>query len=304
MDIVIDSLLDGAERATGAVAVIDVFRAFTAAAVALANGASRIAMVGTVEEALALRASGAARVCIGEVRGRRPDGFDFGNSPSELLGVDLRGAAVAQRTGAGTQGIGAARRAEHLYAASLVTAGATARALRAGAPAWVTLVAMGDNTVVRTDEDELCALHLRNPLEGRAGDPEAVRRVVLAGREAARFRDPAFPHLPPGDLDVAPDHAVQSSAVARADRLGRVRQVDHPVPAAAVNGAPARAGVDGLHAAVRLALQREAGVRQRAGLAFGGTWPADLRPTRTGLPERPRRLARRVRHQLRCWPNP
>jgi len=206
VEVLVESLLAGAERATGGVAVIDVFRAFTTAAVALANGASRIAMVRTVEEALALRASGAARVCMGEVRGRKPDGFDFGNSPSALLGVDLGGAAVVQRTSAGTRGVVAATRgAERLYAASPVTAGATARALRSGAPARVTLVAVGDSGASRTDEDELCALHLRNLLEGRPGDPGAVRRMVLAGREAARFQDPAFPHLPPGDLDVALD---------------------------------------------------------------------------------------------------
>jgi adenylate cyclase len=41
--------VEGAARATGTVAVIDVFRAFTTAAVALANGASGIIMVSTVE---------------------------------------------------------------------------------------------------------------------------------------------------------------------------------------------------------------------------------------------------------------
>jgi 2-phosphosulfolactate phosphatase len=51
MEIIVDSLLVGAEQATGSVAVIDVFRAFTTAAVALANGASQITMVSTVEEA-------------------------------------------------------------------------------------------------------------------------------------------------------------------------------------------------------------------------------------------------------------
>ena len=72
VEILVKSLLAAAERATGSVAVIDVFRAFTTAAVALGNGASRITMVGTVEEALALRSGGAARVCMGEVRGRKP----------------------------------------------------------------------------------------------------------------------------------------------------------------------------------------------------------------------------------------
>ena len=64
---------------------------------------------------------------------------------------------------------------------------------------------MGNNGTVRTDEDELCALHLRNLLEDRPGDPEAVRRVILAGREAERFRDPTRSHLLLGDLDVALD---------------------------------------------------------------------------------------------------
>ena len=49
MEISIHSLLEGATRATGTVVIIDVFRAFTTAAVALANGASKIVMVGTVE---------------------------------------------------------------------------------------------------------------------------------------------------------------------------------------------------------------------------------------------------------------
>jgi 2-phosphosulfolactate phosphatase len=65
MDIRIESLLEGAGRATGTVAIIDVFRAFTTAAVALARGASRIVMVGTVEEAVSLRASG-----MGHLHGR------------------------------------------------------------------------------------------------------------------------------------------------------------------------------------------------------------------------------------------
>src|SRR5689334_13490813 len=72
MDIVIESLLEGAKRATGNVAIIDVFRAFTTAAVALANGASHIIMVGSVDEALALRGQGFGEICMGEVGGRAP----------------------------------------------------------------------------------------------------------------------------------------------------------------------------------------------------------------------------------------
>jgi len=214
----IGSLLEGARQATGAVAIIDVFRAFTTAAVALANGASDIIMVGSVEEALSLRESGSAHVCMGEVGGRAPPGFDFGNSPFEILHVDFRGKAIAQRTGAGTQGIVAARGADYLYAASLVTATATAKALLSHGAERISLVAMGNNAMTRTDEDELCALHLRNLLEGRPGNPEAVRQVILSGGEIKRFHDPTDPHHP-RDLDIALD-------IDRFDFAIRVRMED------------------------------------------------------------------------------
>lgn len=206
MDIRIESLLEGAQRATGSVAVIDVFRAFTTAAVALGNGAARIVMVASVDEALALRTAGVGQICMGEVGGRAPPGFDFGNSPFAISRIDFAGSTIIQRTSAGTQGIAAAAsEAKRLYAAALVTADATARALAAGAPEPVTLVAMGNRAVVRTDEDELCAIHLRNRLEGRKGDGEALRRTILAGGETAQFGDPAYPHMPAGDLDIALD---------------------------------------------------------------------------------------------------
>jgi 2-phosphosulfolactate phosphatase len=204
MEISIHSLLEGATRATGTVAVIDVFRAFTTAAVALANGASSIVMVRTVEEALALRDAGIGQICIGEVGGRAPPGFDYGNSPYEVSTIDFTGKTIIQRTSAGTQGIVAANKAERLYAASLVTADATVRAILWGSPDQISLVAMGDS-IKRTDEDELCAIHLRNRLEGRPSDPDAVRRLILAGGEVGRFHDPARPYLHPEDVDIALD---------------------------------------------------------------------------------------------------
>jgi 2-phosphosulfolactate phosphatase len=205
MDIWIGSLLEGASQAAGAVAIIDVFRAFTTGAVALANGALKIVMVSTTEEAFGLRDSGIGQMCMGEVGGRKPDGFDFGNSPFEISAVDFGGKTIIQRTSAGTQGIVAARKSERLYAASLVTATATARALTSEGAGPVSLVAMGDNGIKRTDEDELCAPHMRNLLEGRPGHPEAVRQLIMAGGEIARFNDPSRPHLHPEDVEIALD---------------------------------------------------------------------------------------------------
>ena len=62
-------------------------------------------------------------------------------------------------------------------------AGGTVRALLAEnpAPERVTILAMGDQGVNRADEDEQCALYLRNWLEGRNPDPEAPRKLIMAG---------------------------------------------------------------------------------------------------------------------------
>jgi 2-phosphosulfolactate phosphatase len=62
---------------------------------------------------------------------------------------------------------------------------------------------MGWNAAVRTDEDELCALYLRNLMQGRRPDREAVRKLVLASGEVGKFHDPGQPHFHPEDLEIA-----------------------------------------------------------------------------------------------------
>jgi 2-phosphosulfolactate phosphatase len=58
MEIRLASLTSGAATAVGTTVIIDVFRAFTTAAVALSRGARRIIMVDGLDKALALRSSG------------------------------------------------------------------------------------------------------------------------------------------------------------------------------------------------------------------------------------------------------
>jgi len=205
MEIVVDSLLEGARRAEGTVVIVDVFRAFTTAAVALSRGATRIIMVAEPPEALALREKGLGDLCVGEVNGIRAEGFDYGNSPFEMTGAEVQGKTIIQSTRAGTVGVTAATGASMIYVGSLVTAKATARTIRRDNPAQVTIVAMGWNANVRTDEDELCALYLRNLLQGRQPDPAAVRTLVQSSGEVAKFQDSAQPHFHPEDCEWALD---------------------------------------------------------------------------------------------------
>lgn len=205
MEVRVDSLLEGASRAEGTVVVCDVYRAFTTAAVAFSRGAQRIILVPEIEEALALRDRGAGDLCIGEVGGVRPDGFDFGNSPYELSRADVRGRTLIQSTRAGTVGVSLASGADRVYAGSLAIASATATAVLRSRPRVVTIVAMGWEGRTRTDEDELCALYIKNLLQGRRPDRQAVAELVRAGEHSQKFDDPGQPHFHPQDREIALD---------------------------------------------------------------------------------------------------
>ncbi|HUA50669.1 MAG TPA: 2-phosphosulfolactate phosphatase [Candidatus Sulfotelmatobacter sp.] len=180
MEVRLASLVDGAASAVGTVVIIDVFRAFTAAALAFARGARRIVMVDDLDRALALRAAGVGDYCIGERHGAKPAGFDFGNSPAELAAAALDGKTLIQTTSNGTAGINAARGAERIFAGAFVTAEATVQAILRAAPPVVTLVAMGSVNRGRADEDELCALYLRSRLQGRAPDRTALAQLAAS----------------------------------------------------------------------------------------------------------------------------
>jgi len=203
MDVRIESLIEGARKAQGTVVIVDVFRAFTTAAIALSKKANKIIMVAEPDDALTLRERGVGDLCIGEVDGKRPEGFDFGNSPFELLPADLANKTLIQSTRAGTVGISSVNNAQFIYAASFVVARSTVEAIRNDAPDVVTIIAMGFEGLVRTDEDEICALYLRNLLEGRQPDRGAVRKLILAGGEVVKYSDPGLPHLHPKDCEIA-----------------------------------------------------------------------------------------------------
>ena len=203
MEIRLGSLVRDAREARGTVIVIDVFRAFTTAAIAFDHGATQVTLVAEVEEALDLRSQGFGDVLMGEVDGKRPEGFDFGNSPYEVSQADFTGKAIVQSTRAGTVGVAAASAADSIYLGSFVVAGATVKAVLADNPALVSIIAMGDQGRVRSDEDEHCALYLRNLLEGRKPDPEALRSLILQGGATQKFFDDSQPQYHPKDVELA-----------------------------------------------------------------------------------------------------
>jgi 2-phosphosulfolactate phosphatase len=201
--------LETCHNAAGVVIVIDVLRAFSTAAYAFSGGAQEILLVSTVEEALALRSQTPNSRVMGEVNGLRPEGFDFGNSPTHISEADLSGMTVIHRTSAGTQGVVRSQNAEVMLAASFVVANATACYIaRLGVPE-ITFVITG-KSYNGGDEDLACAEYLEELLKSNhpAGGPFIKR--VLESRDA-------FPHLDHGQKDFPLSDLDYSSQIDRFD---------------------------------------------------------------------------------------
>lgn len=188
--------IEGARLAIGPTVVIDVFRAFSAAAYAIAAGAEQLILAETVAEAGALAQVIPGSVLMGEVGGMRPDGFDLGNSPGEIVAAPQRlaGRTVIHRSSSGTRCARAAHaaRAGPIYVSSLVVASATARVLR-GSP-QVTIVAAGFQGEAPATEDEICGDLIEQLLSGGDADvPAATARVASLDR-ADQLRQAEFTH--------------------------------------------------------------------------------------------------------------
>jgi 2-phosphosulfolactate phosphatase len=165
--------LAGAREATGQAVIVDVFRAFTTAAVCVAAGAREIVLVADHEQALAMKREDPSLFLTGEIGGRPIPGFDVGNSPSVIEHLDLTGRRVVQRTSSGTQGVNAATAAHDILLGSFVIAEATVRHLRDSGDD-ITVVAMGEGGTETSDEDEACARYIAARLNGETTDVAAV----------------------------------------------------------------------------------------------------------------------------------
>ncbi|WP_326586096.1 2-phosphosulfolactate phosphatase [Streptomyces sp. NBC_01294] len=150
--------------------VVDVMRAFTVAAWAFAQGAEKIVLAESLDEALALKARHPDWVALKD--GPPAPGFDTVNSPGLLRSIDLGGRTVVQKTTAGTVGALAVKEASLVLCASFVVAGATAGLLRTRESDSVTFVVTGENG--QADEDLACAQYI-------------ARRATEAGTDAAEY---------------------------------------------------------------------------------------------------------------------
>lgn len=196
MNIKILQLIEGARQATGLAVIIDVFRAFTVEAYLVNNGVQKLIPVGDKQIAYDYKEKNKDCILIGERRGIMLDGFDYGNSPSQIEKINFTGKTVVHTTSSGTQGIANAQNANEILTVSLVNAKAIAEYIKMQNPENVSLVCMGNGGKSEAREDTLCAEYIKSLLEGKNPnlDKEIEDLKNIAGK---RFFDPNLQEIFP-----------------------------------------------------------------------------------------------------------
>ncbi len=176
--------------------MIDVLRASTTIATAVAGGAAAVVPTGDIDSARRIAASLPGPVLTGGERGGLPiDGFDLGNSPLEYSADRVLGRSVVITTTNGTAALDACRDAAVVLIGAIVNRAAVGRAAREQALLLaqpVHLVCAGTDGEV-TEEDLLGAGAILDAaaIDGDDLDPAAARARELFRRVAGSFMGPA-----------------------------------------------------------------------------------------------------------------
>jgi 2-phosphosulfolactate phosphatase len=170
--------------------VIDVIRATSTIATALAQGAAGVVPVAKVEDAFALKAQNPEALLAGERGGVPLEGFDLGNSPEDFLRKRVNNRLVILTTTNGTQALAACTGARAVVAAGLLNLDAVAARLQELGPPWL-VVCAGCNGFFGVD-DAIVAGALAEALEQDHAFVHLHRSVkkdlpeTLLGSEAGR----------------------------------------------------------------------------------------------------------------------
>ena len=153
--------------------VVDVLRATSTIAQALASGFRRVLCCAEIEEARALRAEIRDSLVGGERKAVRIEGFDVGASPREFL--EPRAETLILSTTNGTRAIlETAERCERVFLGSLLNLAAVARTSRAQD---VVVVCAGFQGAFALD-DAYCAGRIVQLLDGERSDAAIAAELV------------------------------------------------------------------------------------------------------------------------------
>lgn len=185
MKIKIIKSYENAHLAQGLTVVVDVLRAFTTSCFILNNGASTIIPVSDIKSAYKLAKENPRFISIGERKGLKLEGFNYGNSPAEIEKINMRNKTVILTTSAGTQGIIKAINADNVITGAFVNAQAVVDYIKKNNPKIVSFV-ITDNRY-DNNEDFMFANYIKSCLKGTPLNFEEIKKKLINHPAAEGF---------------------------------------------------------------------------------------------------------------------
>ena len=116
-------------------------------------------------------------------------GFDYGDTPSELVGAPLEGKRVALRADQGIQAMALAQQADMLLVGCFLNLQATVDYILSLEPERVTLNPIGREQDDPSPEDDLCAMMFHRRLLGKPSRFEEMKEQIRNSEAAQRSRE-------------------------------------------------------------------------------------------------------------------
>lgn len=157
---------DNADKINGFTIVVDVLRAFSVSYFINANNPRKYIVVDSIEQAFKLKEIITDSLLIGERQGIKINGFDFGNSPTEIINQDFTNKTIIHTTTAGTKGLIVQKITNEVVAGSFVNLNALVEYIYNKKINVVNIYCTAPKNVTIGEEDYYFAEYLKSILLG------------------------------------------------------------------------------------------------------------------------------------------
>ncbi|MFC3040452.1 2-phosphosulfolactate phosphatase [Virgibacillus xinjiangensis] len=177
----------GPQAAADAVIVIDVIRAFTVAHYAFLQGAERIYLAQTIEQAFKIKEGNPDYLLAGEVHGEAIEGFDLENSPDQVARAHLYGKSLVQKTTNGVRAALNSLNSKHVFVTGFTNAEMTAKFIRRGMGEGLETIQIIASHPTG-DDDLACAEYIRSLIKDDTSiTKNQVRERIIRSEAAEKF---------------------------------------------------------------------------------------------------------------------
>lgn len=191
LNVIVNELIEGAEKAEGTAVIVDIFRATSNLSTLFELGVKEIYPALDIQEARKLKSKLEKDVSKkiylgGESEGITPSDFDLSNSPYDTyhnFKDKLNNRPVIYTSTNGVKGIQSAKKSNEIITASFLNYRAVADYLNKTNPELVTIVGMGEFGK-SSPEDRLFSYFLKDILTGQPTDLEEIKKSIYEGESA------------------------------------------------------------------------------------------------------------------------